>query len=247
MRAIDLNADMGEYADEEQRAIEAAVMALISSCSIACGGHAGDKETMRATARLAKRHNVSVGAHPSYPDKEGFGRRTVKIDPEALQESLQGQIRSLKRIVETESITLRHVKAHGALYNDATKDKTLARLITEAAGDAIIIGPPGSMLEMAARDAGKPFAAEGFVDRLYLASGALSPRGAPGALIDEISNRTAQAVAIARGIPFEAADGQLSLQVQTLCLHSDSPGAAETAKSVRVALENDGFAIKSFG
>lgn len=246
MRVIDLNADMGEYADMAQRDIEAALMPLVSSCSIACGGHTGDDATMRHTALLAKELNVGIGAHPSYPDREGFGRRSRVFDADELAQSLRAQIGALKSILDREGLTLRHVKPHGALYNDAAKSKALARLVVEAAEDAIIMGPPGSMIEAAAKNAGKAFAAEGFVDRLYLQSGALTPRGTPGAVIEDISIRAQQAVAIARGDLFSTVDGALSLHVQTLCIHSDSPGAVETARAVRAGLEEAGFAIKSF-
>lgn len=246
MRSIDLNADMGEYADETQREIEAALMPLVSSCSIACGGHTGDERTMRHTALLAKKHNVSIGAHPAYPDREGFGRRSLEFEPDKLAQSLKQQVSALASILKKEGITLRHVKPHGALYNDAAKDAGLARLVVEAAGNAIIVGPPGSMIETAARDAGKRFAAEGFVDRLYLRSGVLSPRGTPGAIIEDVDTRAQQAAAIARGDKFDAVDGVLAINVQTLCIHSDSRGAVETACAVRKGLEDEGFTIRPF-
>lgn len=245
-QAIDLNADMGEYAGEAQQAVEAGLMPLVSSCSIACGGHAGDKITMRATARLAKEHGVSIGAHPSYPDRNGFGRRRFEIAPDALLASLQEQISALRDVLYAERMPLAHVKPHGALYNEAAKDAALAALVVEAAGDVVIVGPPDSELEAAARAAAKRFAAEGFVDRLYEASGALTPRSRPGAIIGDIDLRARQAVAIARGEKFPAVDGALRLSVATLCIHGDSPGAVQTAKAVRTALEEAGFAIRSF-
>ena len=246
MRAIDLNADMGEYADEAQRAVEAALTPLISSCSIACGGHAGDEKTMRETARRAKAYGVSVGAHPSYPDRKGFGRRSRTIAADELAESLRAQIAALKSVLDTESIALAHVKPHGALYNDAAKDIVLARIVAHAARGAILVGPPQSMLKAAAQELGAPFAAEGFIDRLYLKSGALTPRSTPGAVIEDIENRKRQALAIARGEPVTATGGELTLSVKTLCIHSDSPGAVETARAVRAGLEADGFAIRTF-
>jgi UPF0271 protein len=246
MQAIDLNADMGEYTDDNQRSAEAELMLLVSSCSIACGGHAGDDETMVHTVRLAKKRNVSIGAHPSYPDREGFGRRSLKFDATELLESLKDQIAALKKITDDEGASLNHVKPHGALYNDAAKDLPLAELIVEAAGGAIIVGPPGSKIEDAAKIAGKNFSAEGFVDRLYLQSGALTPRGTPGAVIEDVAARAEQARAIAKGETFRASGGALTLTVQTLCIHSDSPGAAETARAVRAALESDGFTIRTF-
>ena len=243
---IDLNADMGEYADEEQQAVEQALMPLITSCSIACGGHAGDEKTMRATARLARKHNVGVGAHPSYPDREGFGRRRLTLLLETLRTAINEQVASLKHILDEEGIPLRHIKPHGALYNEAANDVALADMIADAAGDAILVGPPGSALERAARDKGLCFAAEGFVDRLYLASGGLTPRNQPGAVIENIETRAAQALTLARNESLTVKGGVLKLCVDTLCVHSDSPGAVETAKAVRSRLEANGVAIKAF-
>lgn len=246
MRRIDLNADMGEYANAAEQANEAALMPLVSSCSIACGGHAGDAETMRATIRLAKSHGVSIGAHPSYPDREGFGRRSLEIGAEELLASLTAQIALLKEIAQEEDVMLAHVKPHGMLYNDAAKDLSLAHVVAAAAEGLILVGPPGSALETAAAERGSPFAAEGFVDRLYLASGALTPRSEPGAIIASIEARAKQALAIAERQKVTASDGALFVRAQTLCIHSDSPGAADTARAVRNALEGAGFAIRSF-
>ena len=246
MPTIDLNADMGEYANDQERDNEAALMPLISSCSIACGGHAGNEATMRETARLAQTYGVSIGAHPAYPDREGFGRRNLNYDTDFLKSSLCEQVGSLKAIAAEEDATLRHAKPHGALYNAAAKDIALARLVATAAEGLILVGPPGSALEQAAREAGLAFAAEGFVDRLYQSSGALTPRTEPGAIIENISARANQALAIAASEVFKAEDGDLKLSVQTLCIHSDSPGAVETAKAARAKLEASGFTIRAF-
>ncbi|WP_375201492.1 5-oxoprolinase subunit PxpA [Hyphococcus sp.] len=246
MSAIDLNADMGEYADETQQAIEAALMPLVTSCSIACGGHTGTAETMCATARLAKQHNVRTGAHPSYPDREGFGRRAVTLSSEELRLSLTLQVEALKGVLGLESLQLSHVKPHGALYNDAAKDIALAQVVASVCSGAVLVGPSGSALEAAAKEAGLPFAAEGFVDRLYLASGALSPRSEPGAVLADIDARAAQALAIAKGEKINARDGALLVKAETLCIHSDSPGAVETAQAVRKALEEADIAVRPF-
>jgi len=243
---IDLNADMGEYADEEQQAVEQALMPLITSCSIACGGHAGDEKTMRATARLARKHNVGIGVHPSYPDREGFGRRRLTLRLDTLRTAIKEQVTSLKHILDEEGIPLRHIKPHGALYNEAANNIALADMIADAAGDAILVGPPGSTLEKAARDKGLCFAAEGFVDRLYLASGVLTPRSQPGAVIENIETRAAQALTLARNESLAVKGGVLRLRVDTLCIHSDSPGAVETTRAVRSRLEADGITIKAF-
>lgn len=245
-RFIDLNADMGEYADDAQRASEAALMPLISSCSVACGGHAGDTTTMRETLRLAKTHNVSIGAHPAYPDREGFGRRHLIFDADILASSIHDQIAALEDIAAAENVLIRHVKPHGALYNDAAKDIDLATIIARAAKKYILVGQPGSALEQAARDEKLAFAPEGFVDRAYQSTGALTPRSQPGAIIADIDARAEQALAIARSDTIQASDGELSLNVKTLCIHSDSPGAVETAKAARRILEENDFTIRAF-
>ena len=245
-RAIDLNADMGEYADPRSEKIEADLIPLITSCSIACGGHAGDAQTMRRTVHLAKTHNVGVGAHPAYPDREGFGRRSIDIDPHTLENTLREQIDVLRMIADEEHTPLRHVKAHGALYNDAAKNPALAQAIVKSASGIAIMGPPGSALESEARQAGCRFIAEGFLDRLYRIDGSLTPRTQAGAVIADIDARAAQGVAIASGASFPASDGDLTIAVQTLCIHSDSPGAADTACAVRDALTAANIAVAPF-
>lgn len=245
MASIDLNADMGEYQDDVQAQIEAALMSLISSCSIACGGHTGDLHTMKNTACLARLHNVSIGAHPSYPDTEGFGRRSLDIDHAMLKTALDKQVATLRAVLDEEGLPLTHVKPHGALYNDAAKDDALATLVVQAAGDAVIFGPPKSALEQAAEKNGNRFIAEGFVDRLYQKDGSLTPRSMDGAIIEDINARAAQGLSLAQGNAIAARDGTVSIDVETLCIHSDSPGALETAKAVRDRLLKDGFQIES--
>lgn len=248
-RSIDLNADMGEYADDAGRDAEAALASFISSCSIACGGHAGDDETMLATARVAKRCGLAVGAHPSYPDREGFGRRSIDITPDALEKSLYTQTSALHSVLNTENIPLRHVKPHGALYNDAAKTPALAEavanIIQRLGSNIALIGPPESALANAALTASIPFIAEGFVDRLYRSDGSLTPRSEPGAVIADINARAEQALVLARGERIDAANGSLKISVQTLCIHSDSPGAVETATAVRKSLEAKNFVIRA--
>ncbi|GJL90430.1 5-oxoprolinase subunit PxpA [Hyphococcus sp.] len=246
MPAIDLNADMGEYANTLQRENETALMPLLTSCSIACCGHAGNTESMRATAMLAKKHGVRVGAHPSYPDRAGFGRRSRSYAHDELHESLIAQIKQLKGVLAAESMRLTHIKPHGALYNDAAKDAALARLIASVSSGAVLVGPPNSELEITAQKAGLSFAREGFVDRLYLSNGALSPRTEPGAVLASTEARAQQALAIATGNTFSTADGELTIETDTLCIHSDSPGAVETAMAVRAALSKAAISIRSF-
>ena len=248
--AIDLNADMGEFNDDNSAANEAALMDHITSCSIACGGHAGDSDTMNVTVERARRASVSIGAHPAYPDREGFGRRSISFEPAFLLQSLIEQIENLKNVLHAFESQLNHVKPHGALYNDAAKDDRLAQTVVsavkEVCPEAIVVGLPGSCVEKAAAAASQHFAAEGFVDRLYLPTGALTPRNIDGAIIADIDERAKQAVTIARRAPLQLETGELQIEVQTLCIHSDSPGAVDTALAVKNALLQNGFELKSF-
>lgn len=245
---IDLNADVGEYADEDARRVEAELLTIVSSCSIACGGHAGDAETMLVTARLANENGVAIGAHPSYPDREGFGRRALKISVPTLKSSLEKQIETLLGVLEEEHIPLRHLKLHGALYNIAARHEDMASVAAALARtyDLVLFGPPDSSLERAANRVNVLFAAEGFIDRGYLADGSLIPRDEPGAIIDTIKARAKQAVAIAKGETITVTDGVIKLTANTLCIHSDSPDAIETARAARTALEASAITIRPF-
>lgn len=246
-RRIELNADMGEYGgDPEQAAIEDALMGLVAACSIACGGHTGDEETMRRTLRAASARGLVIGAHPSYPDKEHFGRRSIRIDPDDLRRSLEDQTHALRRLADAEGGAVIRVKAHGALYNDAARDPSLARILAAAAHGIALVGPPESAIERAAAEAGLAFIAEGFVDRRYRASGALVPRGEPGAVIEDIDARAAQAAALASGEAIATEDGALRIAVDTLCIHSDAPRAVETARAVRDALRARNIDVRAF-
>lgn len=242
---IDLNADMGEYHDEAGAAREDALMEFVTSCSIACGGHAGDDDTMRRTVRRAQEHHVKIGAHPSLPDREGFGRRVIDIQHADLAQSFRTQLNALSRIAAEEGAALSHVKPHGALYHMAASQPDIAAMLTEIAGDLIIVGPPNSALARAAKNAGCRFAPEGFIDRKYRADGSLTPRGTEGAVIASIEQRALQARRLAAGEPIETDDGPLTLEVRTLCIHSDSPRASETAQAVRHALDAAHIPVKA--
>ena len=250
---IDLNADLGELPGAEGRASDEAIMEAVTSCAIACGGHAGDAEIMEATLRAAKKHGVSAGAHPSYPDRENFGRKSMEISPETLGEALADQMQNLHAIADRVGTPLTHVKPHGALYNDAAQSAKIAGVIVTALKSCFrtelaLIGPPGQETEKAAKAAGLPFHAEGFMDRTYLPDKTLMPRKLPGAVLLETDARLAQARDIVLRGQVIASDGNpVELSAQTLCLHGDSPGAAETARIVRQALEAEGVLLQAAG
>lgn len=248
-KSICLNADLGELPGEDGRALDAAMLRVVTRCNIACGGHAGDAYSMRRTAEVAKTHRVRIGAHPSYPDIQHFGRRSLQLAPEALALSLQVQVNSLLEIAKTAGVQVTHLKAHGALYNDAAKDGALARLIAGVAAGAGIpelVGPPGSSLGAAAQVTGLRFLAEGFVDRSYELDGALTPRSIPGAVIEDAAAMLAQAVLVVRsGVVDVRGGGRIALPVQTLCLHSDTPGGAGLAAVLRAGLAAAGVEVRA--
>jgi UPF0271 protein len=242
---IDLNADLGEGAENDD-----ALLQIVTSCSIACGGHAGDDGSMRRTLLAAKKAGVRTGAHPAYPDRDGFGRRSLTIEPGELSASLCEQMTRLKRHADDASQPLTHVKAHGALYNDAAVRPEIAGTVVAAArqilSGAAIIGLPGSCLETAAADQGAPFLAEGFVDRGYDADGSLIPRTEPGAMLSDPEAQAAQALALVRGVPFAARGGELTMRAATLCIHGDDPSALTTATLLRRAFGHEGLEVRAY-
>ncbi|MBA3823353.1 MAG: LamB/YcsF family protein [Ktedonobacterales bacterium] len=249
--AIDLNCDAGEAFGAWQMGEDATLIPLMTSVNIACGGHAGDPLVMRRTLELAARHGVAAGAHPGYPDLAGFGRRALPMPPAEVELWLLAQMGALAAIARSLGITLRHVKPHGALYNVAADEEALAQAIARAvvAFDAglVLVALAGSALVTAGHAAGLRVAEEAFVDRGYDAHGRLVPRGMAGSLLPANGDVAARAVALARGQPILAQDGtSLTIQADTLCIHSDTAGATAIAQVVRAALGTAGVAIGSF-
>lgn len=236
MASIDLNADLGEGMGTDD-----ALLAIVSSCNIACGGHAGDYASMAAGIAAALRHGVAVGAHPSYPDREGFGRRSHFLRDDALYEALTGQATTFAAIAADLGARVAHLKPHGALYNDAAQDAALAAIVARAAaevpGRIALVGPPGSELECAASRLHIAFIAEAFADRRYRADGSLVPREEPGAVMASSAECASQALLLAQEGAVVTVEGQrIALRADSLCLHGDTPGAVATAAAVRDAL-----------
>ncbi|WP_246580993.1 5-oxoprolinase subunit PxpA [Deinococcus aestuarii] len=247
MPTIDLNADLGEGSPHE-----ALVMPFVSSANIACGGHAGDEGTMRGSLRLAARHGVSAGAHPGFPDREGFGRREMHFPPEEVTAFVREQIEALKAVASREGVRLAHVKPHGMLYNMAVKDAELARAVAVAAKDSglpLYFGLAGErslMLDQAAA-LGLDAVGEGFADRGYAPDGSLWPRGQSGALLPH-DQAVAQGVRLAREGVVTAVTGEtVRVPARTLCLHGDGAEAAELARDLRAALEGTGVRVAAPG
>lgn len=245
MPAVDLNCDVGEAAGDDT-----ALLQWVTSANIACGGHAGDEGSMRATARAALEAGVAIGAHPGYEDFDNFGRRELHLPDDHLTSMLTAQLEKLAGIVASEGAHLEHVKPHGALYNQAAFDTGLADVIAEtvAAFDPglRLVGLAGSEILAAGVRAGLEVAGEGFADRSYRPDGTLSRRTEPGALVTDPDDAVRRAVAMATGAAIPTADGAagLTLRVDTICIHGDSPGAAQIAAAVREALERAGVAVE---
>ena len=245
MATIDLNADLGEGdpCDEE-------LLQIVSSANVACGGHAGDTRTMAQTIRSAIANGVAIGAHPGYPDREGFGRQSGFMTGDALYESLTAQVAALADTAAQMGARLAHVKPHGALYNDAVKDSDLANIIArvtaETPGDPAFVGMANTELELAAERHRLRFIAEAFVDRAYEADGTLVSRMEPGAVHEDMAVATNQAVRLAEDGRVTARNGdEIDVRADTLCIHGDTPGAAEKAKAVRDVLESHGVEIRA--
>jgi len=240
MKTIDLNCDLGEGSGVEPTETDCQLMELITSANIACGAHAGNPELMATTVRLAKKKHVAIGAHPGYADRENFGRREMNLSGEEIQRLVTNQVNSLLEIVRSQHTELGHVKPHGALYNQAAKDIWIARAIADAIKAInprlILIGLAGSRLVEAGLEVGLPTAHEGFPERAYEPDGSLRSRSLPGALISDTEAAAKQGLRLAvEGIQVR----QGRVQVDTLCIHSDSPGAQEIARRVRsILLEN---------
>jgi UPF0271 protein len=237
---IDLNCDMGENIGNDED-----IMPYITSANIACGFHAGDEMSMRATIRLAKQYGVAVGAHPGWKDMEGFGRREMSLGPEEVETLILDQIGALAAIAKSEGVEMRHIKPHGALYNQAAKDKVLANAVAGAvkrfSAELILVGLTGSDLIGAGIEVGLNVANEGFPDRNYNPDGTLVSRKEPHAMImspEEVAKHALDL--IQNGILF----GQDPMKVDTLCLHGDHPHAVQNAKLVREALEKSQIEIE---
>jgi len=247
MRTVDLNADVGEGTGED-----AALIPLITSANVACGGHAGDPQTMRETVALAVRHGVAIGAHPGYADREHFGRRPMTLDEPQVVELILDQVGALDAIAAALGAALVHVKAHGALYNQAEVDDRLAQSLVNAVlrypRRLALVGRAGSAMERAARAAGLPFRAEAFADRRYRADGALVSRSEPGSVLEDPGAVAAQVRRLVRDGEVETNDGsRVPVAFETLCLHGDTPGAARLARQVRQVLAELGVAVAPIG
>jgi 5-oxoprolinase (ATP-hydrolysing) subunit A len=248
MITIDLNADMRESFGAYTIGSDEAVMTSISSANVACGYHGGDPSVMRRTVRLARERGVAVGAHPGFPDLLGFGRREMRIAPQDVEDLVLYQIGALAGIAHGEGIRLSHVKPHGALYNMAVKDRSLADAIARAVAafdrTLVLFGLPNSDLARAGQAAGLRVALEGFADRAYEPDGSLTPRSRTGAIIHDLETVVQRAVRMAIDGVVIATDGsELAMRVDTICTHGDTPGAQALTRALRTGLEQAGVKV----
>jgi UPF0271 protein len=260
VQRIDLNCDMGELPEAIADGTQEALLRSITSANVACGGHAGDAQTMRLTIEQALRAGVAVGAHPGYPDRANFGRLELKMSPEAVADSVCQQVCALGEIAAACGASLRHVKPHGALYNQAVKDRALAHAVAKGVAKAVrekrsdrsgrliplllLVGLAGSPMLAVFREAGFPVAAEAFADRRYERDGTLRSRKFDDALIRDPAKAARQALDIAqRGIVTAHDGSEVALTAQTICIHGDTPGAPQIAEAVRKTLREAGISL----
>jgi 5-oxoprolinase (ATP-hydrolysing) subunit A len=250
-RTVDLNADVGEAEDAAGIAVERELLALVTSAHVACGGHAGDDESMRATVQAALAHGVRVGAHPSYPDREGFGRRDMDMAAADLASTLRAQIGALSEVARTCGTRVQSVKPHGALYAEVGRGGDACAVLLGVMGDlcgddVAVVLPSGAPALAVIAGTGRPALREGFADRAYAADGGLVSRHRPGAVLSDVHSAGVQALGLVEDGTVRADDGtMLSLAVDTICVHGDSPNAAAIAEAVRVALAGAGVVVSA--
>jgi len=243
---IDLNSDLGESFGAYRIGDDESLLEVVSSANVACGFHAGDPSVMGRTVRACVEKGVAVGAHPSYPDLQGFGRRNMAMTPDEVYQIMVYQLGALMGFCRANGTELRHVKPHGALYNQAAKDPNLAQAISQAIRDVdkelILLGLAGSAFEEAARQAGIPFAEEAFADRAYNPDGTLVPRSQPGAVIHDPAEAVSRTVEMALNGRVKAVDGSwVQMRPHSICVHGDTREASALASSIAGALSDAGI------
>jgi UPF0271 protein len=250
MKYIDLNCDMGELAEAIGDGTQEGLMPWLTSVNIACGGHAGDERMMQATIEQAVRYKLAIGAHPGYPDRENFGRIELKVPMAAVADFVFEQVRTLAEIAARCGARLTHVKAHGALYNQAVRDEQLAAAVAEGVArwsrDTILVGLAGSPMLDVFKNAGFEVAAEAFADRRYEPDGTLRSRKFADALIRDPGEAARQALSIVEEGRVTASDGgEIRVAAQTICIHGDTPGATEIAAAVASMLRDAGVSVRA--
>lgn len=252
MLTIDLNCDMGESFGVYNLGYDDQAMPYVTSINVACGFHASDPSNMVKTVRLAKKYGVAIGAHPSFPDLVGFGRRFMAASAEEIQGDVLYQIGALMAICQVEGLTLQHVKAHGALYNAAEKDiavgKAIAEAIKELDPNLYMVCLGNSAMVVAAQAVGVKYVEEVFADRAYTSQGTLVPRKQEGAVIYDVETVGARVLSMVKEKKVISIDGGIvPIHAQTVCVHGDTPGAVDMIKTIRKKLEEGKIVVRAFG
>jgi UPF0271 protein len=248
---IDLNCDMGELPEAIADGTQEALMRSITSVNVACGGHEGDERTMKTTIEQALRWKLAIGAHPGYAARANFGRVELRLPAEAIADTVFAQVRALAEIAEGCGARVKHVKPHGALYNQAVRSREIAEAIAKGVArwsrDVVLVGLAGSPMLDVFREAGFAVAAEAFADRRYEADGTLRSRKFEDALIRDPEEAGRQALSIVERGALIASDGtKVSVDAQTICIHGDTPGAPEIAATVARTLRQAGATLCAF-
>ena len=248
---MDLNADLGEFSTTDELDLELNLLGIVTSCNIACGGHIGDETSISKIISAAKELDVAVGPHPSYPDIEGFGRRSIDISKHDLKESLSSQITEFLDVAKKNDAAVRNIKLHGQLYNDVSRSRELSEIFISAIKDndlsLNVVGPFGSVTEELCSKYELPFISEAFVDRRYNQNLSLVSRSEKHALINSIDKRISQGrlIALDRSILIDGK--RFNMHAQTLCIHGDTPNALESVRLIKAALESEGVKFKYYG
>jgi UPF0271 protein len=244
---VDLNCDMGESYGAWKMGADAEVMPHISSANIACGFHGGDPATIRQTVRLAVDHGVAIGAHPSLPDIQGFGRRPMKISAQDMYDLVVYQAGAVEGFARAAGVKLHHIKCHGALYNMAATDEGLSEAMARAArdlGNVMIYALSNSQMMSTVKKLGVPVLGEVFADRGYSDDGTLAPRDQPGGMIEDKAKSVRQALAmVEEGYVTSLSGKRVAVAADTLCLHGDQPGAAAFAQAIRKAFSERNISV----
>jgi len=255
MKTSDLNCDMGESFGAYKIGMDEEVITYVSSVNIACGWHAGDALVMDRTVRLATRQGVGIGAHPGYPDLQGFGRRNMDCTADEIRNFVVYQVGALMAFCLANRVKMRHVKPHGSLYNTAVENRTVATAIAEAIVSVdpglmyvALAGAKGETMRKIGEEVGLKVVYEAFPDRAYTPEGTLLSRRLPGAVITNPDEVAARALKMAKEGRVRAVDGtEIELDVQTLCVHGDNPSAVDLVRSIKGLLESEGIAVKPMG
>lgn len=252
MIAMDLNCDMGESYGTYVLGFDEQAMPHVTSLNVACGFHASDPDNMAKTVKLAKKYGTAVGAHPGYPDLVGFGRRQMALTADEVKHAVMYQIGALEGFCRAEGVRMQHVKAHGALYNTAGEDLSIATAIAEAIRqinpELFMLCLANSKMVTAAKNVGVRYVEEAFADRAYTEQGTLVSRKTAGSVIHDTEEVVGRVLLMVKEKKVRTLDGKMiPLDAQTICVHGDTPGAVEMILAIRKAFDNEGIVLRPFG